>query len=193
LSGQAPIVGDFNRDGKSDIWWYPGNGTTGPTTKWPSTSTGTFTVSAGPTTPGGGWKQAGVQNTLAGLPTSMVTVEQTWIGVSSNPSTLWLTNPDISVTSINTSTFSTNALAADFNADGFSDLRWVGNSLWLGSGSGTFSQAATDGKTDILWDQHSGSDTRSAGQRVLWLSGSVASDLVTSVTTGHRLEDVRRR
>jgi hypothetical protein len=41
-----------------------------------------------------------------------------------------------------------------------------------------------DGKADILWDSRTGTDTRSTGTRVLWLSDGVAPDLMTSVTTG---------
>ena len=41
-----------------------------------------------------------------------------------------------------------------------------------------------DGKTDILWDSRTGTDTRSTGTRVLWLSDGVAPDVMTSVTTG---------
>jgi hypothetical protein len=41
-----------------------------------------------------------------------------------------------------------------------------------------------DGKTDFFWDKRSGTDSRSQGQRVLWLSDGVAPDLMTGITTG---------
>lgn len=76
--------------------------------------------------------------------------------------------------------------------------------LWLGKGDGTFTVVPNyagqdgsligyvpiladfngDGKTDILWDSRSGTDTRSTGTRVLWLSDGVAADLMTSVISG---------
>jgi hypothetical protein len=76
--------------------------------------------------------------------------------------------------------------------------------LWVGKGDGTFTAIANfaaqdgqlvgyaplvtdfngDGKADILWDSHTGTDTRSTGTRVVWLSDGVFADLMTSVTTG---------
>jgi hypothetical protein len=100
---------------------------------------------------------------------------------------------------------------ADFNGDGLPDILWVqtdsngvssgGGELWLGKGDGTFTIPGgqgsppvgyvpviadfnADGKADILWDKRSGSDTRSQGQRILWLSDGIPPDLITSVTTG---------
>jgi hypothetical protein len=102
----------------------------------------------------------------------------------------------------------------DFNGDGLPDILWVQTDtnglatgarvLWLGKGDGAFTvitnfagQDGTlvgyvpvigdfngDGKADIFWDSRTGTDTRSTGTRVLWLSGGAAPDLVTTVTTG---------
>lgn len=54
LSGYAPVIADYNRDGRSDVWWYAANGggSTGANTRWFSTSSGSFTVAAGPTVNG---------------------------------------------------------------------------------------------------------------------------------------------
>lgn len=59
VSGDTPIVADFNRDGRSDVWWYavsllPDGATpyaSGPTTTWFSTGDGTYTVASGPSAP----------------------------------------------------------------------------------------------------------------------------------------------
>jgi hypothetical protein len=102
----------------------------------------------------------------------------------------------------------------DFDGDGFPDILWVQTDtnglatgarvVWLGKGDGAFTvitnfagQDGTlvgyvpvvgdfngDGKADILWDSRTGTDTRSTGTRVLWLSDGVAPDLIASVTTG---------
>jgi hypothetical protein len=41
-----------------------------------------------------------------------------------------------------------------------------------------------DGKTDILWDRREGEDSRSKGNRVLWLSDGIVPDLMTGATSG---------
>jgi hypothetical protein len=76
--------------------------------------------------------------------------------------------------------------------------------LWAGKGDGSFTvitnfagqngrwsamqrSSATSTATarhDILWDSRSGTDTRSTGTRMLWLSDGAAPDLVTAITTG---------
>jgi hypothetical protein len=105
-------------------------------------------------------------------------------------------------------------VVADFNGDGIADILWDqvdtnglssgAHVLWAGKGDGTFTVTSNyggldgtligyvpvvadfngDGKADILWDNRSGTDTRSQGQRVLWLSDGVRPDVMTSVTTG---------
>ena len=49
LFGYTPMIADFNRDGRSDVWWYSGgvDGTALATSQWFSTSSGTFTVTPG--------------------------------------------------------------------------------------------------------------------------------------------------
>jgi hypothetical protein len=83
--------------------------------------------------------------------------------------------------------------------------------LWLGKGDGTFTEITNfanldgqlagyvpiiadfngDGKADILWDSRTGTDTRSTGTRVLWLSDGVSPDLMTSVHDGARRQGHR--
>jgi hypothetical protein len=51
LADYAPLVADFNRDGRSDVWWYFSRRTfepPGPTMQWFSMSDGTFKTTAGP-------------------------------------------------------------------------------------------------------------------------------------------------
>ncbi len=53
LSGYVPVIADFNRDGRPDVWWYAAdlNGSTGATKQWMSTSSGSYTVATGPSAP----------------------------------------------------------------------------------------------------------------------------------------------
>jgi hypothetical protein len=61
LAGYAPIVADFNRDGRSDVFWYQlyssysgyrgwtyTNYAAGPTTSWLSNASGSYAVAGGP-------------------------------------------------------------------------------------------------------------------------------------------------
>jgi hypothetical protein len=168
VANYTPHYADLNGDNNLDILWdsEDGNGlSTGHRIVWMSRGDGTFAVQG---------NVNGLDNTLSGY--------KPYIG--------------------------------DFNGDGRADVLWDsedsnGNStgtrvLWLSNGDGTFTVVANfngqdgtlasfvpiladfngDGKTDILWDLHPGGDTRSGGQRVLWLSDGLAPDLVTTVTTG---------
>jgi hypothetical protein len=161
LTGYVPIVGDFNRDGRADIWWYAlevvGFGgsysqqAAGPTSKLLSNSDGTYTLSAGETLPVDGSNEYRflAEGDLNGDGRS----DLIWIHevTSDEHATVreWLLNPDGSVTtSLNDAGFvaSSNGLgggtwlsalgAGDFNGDGFTDLLWTTNGNFTFSGSG---------------------------------------------------------
>jgi glycosyltransferase TcdB-like subunit of Tc toxin/virulence plasmid B protein/VCBS repeat protein len=167
VNGYRPLSIDINGDGKTDILWSQFIGTTGITTGqrilWISRGDGTFEIIANP---------GGQNGTLAG----------------------YIPN------------------AADLNGDGIADVLWVsvngdgvstGSSVaWLGKGDGTFAVVQNyggaapvgyapiladfngDGKTDVLWDSRSGTDSRSTGARLLWLSDGVSPDIIKTVTNG---------
>jgi RHS repeat-associated protein len=168
VTGYSPYFGDFNGDGNSDILWdhVDANGrSSGQRILWLSRGDGTFVVVT---------NVGGQDGAFVGY--------RPYFG--------------------------------DFNGDGKLDILWdqedtnglsAGSRvLWIGKGDGTFTVISnfggqdgtligyaplladfnSDGKTDILWNKRSGADTRSAGQRVLWLSDGVTPDLLTSVTTG---------
>jgi Insecticide toxin TcdB middle/N-terminal region/FG-GAP-like repeat/Salmonella virulence plasmid 65kDa B protein len=151
--GYVPIVGDFNRDGRADIWWYAltpvGFGVAynanaaGPTSVSLSNSNGTYTTIAGPTLP---VDQFDFYRFLAaGDLNGDGRSDLIWIhqvtSTETAPVREWLINPDGSVsTSLNdagqVAAFNNllkdswlSALgAADFNGDGFTDLLWTINS-----------------------------------------------------------------
>jgi hypothetical protein len=158
LIGYAPIVGDFNRDGRSDVWWYQlaGDGTAaGPTTTWLSTAGSGFTIAAGTAAPTGSFQYvpAGVVDINGDYRSDLL-----WYQVSVANLTAWTTNPNGTVTT--TSAGPTGGFlgrpagiggstsfsrSADFNGDGRADLLWTSPTagalaLWLGVGDGTFTQ-----------------------------------------------------
>lgn len=167
VSGHHALSVDINGDGKTDILWNQFDSTskltTGQRILWISRGDGTFDVIANP---------GGQNGTLAG----------------------YIPN------------------AADLNGDGIADVLWVsvdGNGLstgssvaWFGKGDGTFTVVQNyggtgpvgyvpiladfngDGKTDVLWDSRSGTDSRSTGARLLWLSDGASPDIIKTVTNG---------
>lgn len=159
---------DINGDGNTDILWDQADSygrSTGQRILWIGKGDGTFDINA---------NAGGLNGTLAGYVAS----------------------------------------AGDFNGDGVADILWVqvdGSGLstgaragWIGKGDGTFTVVANyggqdgsivgfipivadfngDGKSDVLWDSRSGTDPRSTGTRVLWLSDNVAPDMIAAVTGG---------
>jgi hypothetical protein len=167
VSGHHALSVDINGDGKTDILWNQFDSTSGLATGqrilWISRGDGTFEIIANP---------GGQNGTLAG----------------------YIPN------------------AADLNGDGIADVLWVsvdGNGIstgssvaWFGKGDGAFTVVQNyggaapvgyvpiladfngDGKTDVLWDSRSGTDSRSTGARLLWLSDGVSPDIIKTVTNG---------
>jgi len=162
----VPIVADFNRDARADIWWYPvtppqNNGfgsNLGPTETLLSTGDGTYASITGTQPPAN--SQLLALDDINGDHRP----DLYWVGNSYSGSTnmvAWLTNQDGSFNPITTSVQGIvggqslcnsnepsylTARAADFNGDGFSDLLWVLDGscpplLWLGNGDGTFNAA----------------------------------------------------
>ena len=196
LSGYSPFPGNFNRDGRSDIWWYQA-GVAAPLTIWQSTAGGTFATSTTSYSTPANETLAAVSD-LNGDGRS----DLTWYPGGGFPMVIWLTGASGGVTT-NTvmppagagsppnggSLTSTKASSLDFNGDGYGDLLWLTSAgklaLWQGNGDGTFSQISGadasvagynpnyldlngDGKTDILWDQ-ADAYGRSTGQHILWI------------------------
>lgn len=197
LSGYVPIPADFNRDGRTDVWWYQANssGAVGPTTTWLSSNAGTFAVNAGPTAP--------VQNTVQALMDADGDggVEMSWF--RKNNLTTWMNRVDGGVTPMMTTGCTSfpawndctmSVFSADFTGDGIPDLFWLDNVnsgvrssvVWRGAGDGTFFGLTPgrdttingfapniidvngDGRADILWDSVDAKGL-SKGQRLLWL------------------------
>jgi hypothetical protein len=201
LSGYTPVIADFNRDGRPDIWWYQANssGSTGPTTQWMSSNSGTYTVVAGAGAP------AQNANLLAEFDGDG-RGDMWWF--KTNVLTTWWTQPNGGAIGATGTLWGCNAWPgwegcslyvgmADFNGDGITDLFWISAaevpgklwSTWLGSGvpnygfgqylpgsdsnlSGftpLFVDVNGDGKTDILWYSIDGLGL-STGAGLLWLS-----------------------
>jgi hypothetical protein len=154
VAGYVPIVADFNRDGRADVWWYAfaegiyGNTdytyAAGPTTTWLSTGDGTYAFAAGPTVPTTYPSQLlGADDINGDGRTDLYWINQTEVPGSREPLSANL----LAWVGPNGSTISTNstadvlsiqsgcpnaqsggfltAVAADLNGDGFSDLLWV--------------------------------------------------------------------
>jgi hypothetical protein len=158
LVGYLPIVGDFNRDGRSDVWWYQlaGDGTAaGPTTTWLSTAGSGFAIGSGAAAPTGSFEYvpAGVVDINGDYRSDLL-----WFQLGAANLTAWTTNPNGTVTAATSSgpggAFGRAGAAggtggitrsADFNGDGRADGLWTSPTagvlaLWLGVGDGTFTQ-----------------------------------------------------
>ena len=157
LANYNPIVADFNRDGRADVWWYAlaqsQNGTYqsyagGPTTQWLSTGDNTYAVAAGPSAPTSTPPMAGYQLMAVGDINGDQRPDLFWIGPSSFPNrggspsatmVEWMTNQNGSVNAMAVAVGSElpgacgrpawlTARAADFNGDGFTDLLFTPSS-----------------------------------------------------------------
>jgi hypothetical protein len=179
--GHMPYFADFNGDGKTDIFWdkIDGNGRSlGQRQLWMGKGDGTFTSVT---------NLAGQDGMLSGYRAYMADFNGDGL-----TDVLWVQETG--------GTPGGNG----YGSNGISG--WTGGArvLWIGKGDGTFAIVSNfagqdgtvvgytavlgdftgDGKADILWDSRTGTDTRSTGSRVLWLSDGTAPDLLTSITTG---------
>jgi len=163
--GYLPVVADFNRDGRADVWWLTNSmtGIYGGTTMWRSTAGSGFTVSAGPASQSP-WDFYTALSTLAGLTdlNGDFRTDVLWYSILNSKLTAWTTSANGTVTETTTNGPSNSAPAfmnflfrmsggmprgVDFNGDGRGDLLWSGGSgvggqqaLWLGVGDGSFTQ-----------------------------------------------------
>jgi len=213
LTGYVPIVADFNRDGRTDVWWYREYGP--ETVKWMSTSSGTFAIGPGHSTtvPAGGMSANSPTLTDVdgdGRP------ELAWLGYNLLKVwtyTEWGTINPVEFTGCASwpgwNGCNIQVAPGDFNGDGFTDLLWIKSpgvsgdklwSFWL-TNPGTSGQMVTssdstlntyaplfvdingDGKTDILWYSYD-SNGRSSGNRILWLSKGDGTVVSTANVSG---------
>jgi hypothetical protein len=194
-----PILGDFNRDGKTDIWWAR---TENYIAQWTNTGAGTFTISTGPfrPSPSEKWSFA-----LVGDGNGDGRSDAGWLFHSSTWALdNWSTNVD-GITVVGRSHSPCSKYpgwdgcamipgAADFDGDGLSDIFWLATdndgfrnwALWRGVGDGTFSHVIQDSLSapndyapyfiDINGDGNADivwdlvdDKGKSKGQRRLWL------------------------
>ena len=200
LVNYAPVLGDFNRDGRSDIWWYQvnGDGSTGTqTVRWLSSSGGGFAIAAGPNIPVPGSSRLALVSDANGDGRTDI-VWTRIAGIPNYGSTTWLVLPDGSTSSSvsNGGDFSFNTSkqyeGMDFNGDGVTDIVLATSTLgrgisglYLGNGDGTFklvagSDSSVNSYLSYLADVNGDGNTdiiwdlvingASNGTRLLWLS-----------------------
>jgi hypothetical protein len=162
LAGYLPLVGDFNRDGRTDVWWWlPSTENTFPLVMWRNTGGGTFGITySGPLPPGTNYSPSAAVDLNSDGRTDLL-----WYQAPSQPMGVWVTNADgssVTATSVTAPPLGisfgsiggigTGSLIGlprgiDFNGDGRSDLLWAAQATgqvarWLGNGNGTFTQTA---------------------------------------------------
>jgi len=183
----VPIIGDFNRDGRADVWWRTAAKPTGvPTVRWTSQGSGGYSISSGPpipTTPATAQLMS-VTDINADSRSDLL-----WYAPTFQYLTLWWTNADGSIGSGSVSLPSNGAplrsgtanysRGTDFNGDGRADLLWTATSVvtgvgtgvsavWIGNGDGTFSQVS-GADTSVSGYSPSSADFNGDGKTdILW-------------------------
>jgi hypothetical protein len=154
LVGYVPLVGDYNRDGRADIWWYALSNNQGfiltytatalgPSTMWLSNGVGTYAVNAGPTLPISNAYEFLAEGDINGdARPDLLWIHQVYIDGSGYhaPIVEWLPGSGGSVSAIPNDAgpvAASNGLPSgawisargtgDFNGDGFTDLLWTVN------------------------------------------------------------------
>jgi hypothetical protein len=169
VAGYVSYFADFNGDGQTDLFWDQESSdylSQGNRKIWFSKGDGTFSKTSNPGNLDGtltGYRLSVSDFNGDGLSDILWDKEGANDGRSSGQRVLWLNKGDGGFTAI------TNFAGQDNTLVGYAPI--------LGDFNG-------DGKTDILWDQRNSGDSRSAGNRVLWLSDGVMSDLMTGATNG---------
>lgn len=185
FTGYAPYNGDFNGDGRADVFWDKedaGGKSVGARVLWFINGDSSYTIASGLPPPDSSY--VGFSPYLSDFDADGRS-DLFWLNANTNATILWLSNGDGTFR-----TFSGSAPSgykpylADFNGDGNADVFWLSaatNScvLWLSRGEGGFTNIFTgsspsgyyptltdinvDGRTDILWYNPS------SNFRQLWL------------------------
>ena len=191
----AATPGDFNGDGRADIFWR--NGVNGDNAIWRSANSATLQAAS----PVGdqAWKVAGVGD-FDGDGRSDVL----WRNATTGNNLIWRGGNSTTSLAVATAALSWRAAGVgDFNGDGRDDILWHNtdgrNVIWR-SGNSSTPQAVTatalswqvagvgdfngDGSADILW-------RNSDGRNVAWRSGnSAAAQAVQAAATAWRVAGI---
>ena len=171
VSSYTPSYGDFNGDGQTDILWDQEdsyNRSKGNRILWFSKGDGTFVkiTNAG-----------GQDGTLASSQHRPYIADFNGDGL---PDILWDAEDNDSIRSTGERVLWLNKGENQFTVI----ANFAGQNGALVDYAPSFGDFNGDGKTDILWDKQIEGDSRSQGQRVLWLSDGIVPDLMTGVTNG---------
>jgi hypothetical protein len=171
VSSHTPSYGDLNGDGQTDILWDMEDDhgrSRGNRILWLSKGDGTFNKLA---------NAGGLDGTLAASQHRPYLVD---VNGDGRPDVFWDAKADNSARSTGQRT-----LWLATGESGFTAIsNFAGQDGTLVDYAVNFGDFNGDGKTDFFWDKHSGTDSRSQGQRVLWLSDGVVPDMMTGATTG---------